>query len=373
MFITKNTLYRSTILLAVISLFIISVFFTIQYLFPFVLACLFALILYPIISLLVRITHLHHTISCLLVICSAIVVTVVSMIFILMELFQGIVYLSKWIPEKFQSLFLEIAGSINAMLIPIMQKITSYMNSLSEEQHALIREQVEELSINLADKMGQVIEGVLNWIGSQLAALPGSITIIIFSLLLTFFICKDWGSIKAFMLEKIPPKPIEVFQDICIEMKRTFWQYIKAQLLLVTIAFITIFIGLMLIGIKHAFTIAVIIAMIDLLPILGTAVVFFPWILYLFVIGDISSGISISLLYTVVVATRQILEPKLVSNAIGIHPILTILSIYLSFQIFGVKGIWLGPALLLIFKAFHQVQLFAITRDYILSDKPYRL
>ncbi|WP_163581603.1 sporulation integral membrane protein YtvI [Gracilibacillus saliphilus] len=365
----RQMLLRIFYLIAILSALLLTTYLIIQFLFPFFLACLFAILLYPIIQLI----HVHlkipYVLSCLLGIIIAIVSTIMALFFIGVELLQGIIYLAKWIPDNLRFLLEQSMNHFNQWVQPLIQKANQYIHSLPEEQHTIIEEQLAEISISIADQIAYLLEIILNWLGNQVSSLPGSVMILIFSFLCTFFICKDWDKFYQYVVKKVPLSFIEIAQTVSKQIKSKIIRYLKAQLILISITFTIILIGLSLFQIKHAFTIAILMALVDLLPILGTGIIFVPWSLYLFMTGETTLAICLFSLYLFVILQRQILEPKIVSNALGIHPILTIMTIYLGFQLFGVKGIWLGPAILFVGKACSEANLFYILWQYIKHNR----
>lgn len=90
------------------------------------------------------------------------------------------------------------------------------------------------------------------------------------------------------------------------------------------------------------------IGFVDALPILGSGTVMLPWAIISAVNGDINLAIGLFILYIVVLVCRQVIEPKIVSSKIGIHPIFTLLAMYTGFRISGVLGLFIGPIMLII-------------------------
>jgi predicted PurR-regulated permease PerM len=96
---------------------------------------------------------------------------------------------------------------------------------------------------------------------------------------------------------------------------------------------------------------ALLIGFIDALPILGAGTVFVPWIIIEFLNMNKSLAFSLLGLYIIILVVRQLLEPKLVSNKIGIHPIFTLLAMYTGFKLIGILGMLFGPIVLIIIKS----------------------
>jgi len=100
-------------------------------------------------------------------------------------------------------------------------------------------------------------------------------------------------------------------------------------------------------NVKYPLLIAFAIAFVDALPILGSGTIMLPWAIISALNGDIKLGILIAVLWIIMSVTRQFIEPKIVSNKIGIHPIFTLIAMYTGFKLVGVVGLLLGPIALI--------------------------
>ncbi|MEF9895545.1 MAG: AI-2E family transporter, partial [Clostridia bacterium] len=124
--------------------------------------------------------------------------------------------------------------------------------------------------------------------------------------------------------------------------------YVRALLLLMLLTFVELAIGFSLVGIDYAILFALIISMLDALPVLGTGTFVVPWAAYNLLIGDLHTGIGLLLVFAVVWTVRQLLEPHVVGDQIGIHPLLTLFAMYLGMRFMGVFGMILGPVTLIV-------------------------
>ena len=95
---------------------------------------------------------------------------------------------------------------------------------------------------------------------------------------------------------------------------------------------------------------ALFIGFVDALPILGSGTVMIPWAIISAINGDFNLGLAIIILLIIMSVARQILEPKLVSKNIGVHPIFTLIAMYTGFKLIGVIGLLVGPIVLIIIK-----------------------
>ena len=101
----------------------------------------------------------------------------------------------------------------------------------------------------------------------------------------------------------------------------------------------------------YILVLSIITAIVDILPVLGTGTVLVPWAIYNFVTGNIGLGIGLIIMYVLITVIRQILEPRLVALNVGIHPVLTLMGMYLGVQLFGVIGIFILPITFVLVKA----------------------
>lgn len=127
-----------------------------------------------------------------------------------------------------------------------------------------------------------------------------------------------------------------VFLNVCVK-------YLKAQLIIESIIFSVLLAGFLILKVNYAFLLAIITALVDAVPILGTGTILIPVALYNFLIKNSSLGWGVVVLYGIALLTRQLCEPKIVGEKLGIHPLATIVSIYLGMKFFGVFGLIFGP------------------------------
>ena len=126
-------------------------------------------------------------------------------------------------------------------------------------------------------------------------------------------------------------------------LRRIGRQYLRACLLLGLLTFLQTFIGLALLRVPYAFILAFFIALVDFLPLLGTGIILIPWAAVCLLLGEIKLGIGLLVLYAVSSVVRQILEPKLIGEGLGLHPLLSLAVMYAGLKLFGIWGMILAP------------------------------
>lgn len=104
-------------------------------------------------------------------------------------------------------------------------------------------------------------------------------------------------------------------------------------------------------------------AIADGIPLLGSGLVMIPWIIWNFITGNFRMGFGLSSVYLFAVIVRQIIEPKIVSNQTGLHPLATLISMYFGLMIFGITGIFIGPIIMIFIKSLNSSGIITIWNE----------
>ncbi|MCE3199781.1 AI-2E family transporter [Paenibacillus sonchi] len=171
------------------------------------------------------------------------------------------------------------------------------------------------------------------------------------AIILAFFLSmeiKDWRKIAH---DKMPKTFKTAYAFLQGNVFKAIGSYLKAQLILISITFVIVLAGLFILRSGNEITMALVCAIFDVLPLLGVSTILIPWIVYLFIIGNTTLAIGLIVLLAVVLIVRQLLEPKITGNSIGVSSAFLMLSfVILSSSIFGFAGLILSPILLILLK-----------------------
>lgn len=331
-------LYIVLVLIVVYLLFKLGIF-----LFPFTLALFFSIMTQPFSRFLEKKLKFSQKIA-----------TIVSIVLFLV-IFLGFISLSA----------LRLSGEIYKLSINLnkySKEAQSLWNTAIDKVYSLLGyfpegfdEQVKN-SINGfirmgTSKLGSFINSLINFITS----IPTIILYICITILSTFFISLDKNKIMAFLEQQFPKSWIKKVYNIKREMFNVLGSYIRAQIILMTICFFELLISFNILSflkfnLQYPLIFSIVICIIDALPILGAGAVLLPWSLISFVTGDINLGLALLIIYFLVLSVRQMLEPKLISQNLGVHPLVTLISMYSGFKFFGVIGFLIGPVVMIILK-----------------------
>jgi len=345
------------VILSVIVMFLV-IQFIFPYIYPFLLAIMLSLFLNPVVTFLENAIKMPRGFAVFTVLLLTVTALLGCMILLISELMQGTTYMAKHVPDYFRTFVSVLEKMINEQLLPLYHKLASYVHTLSPDQQANINESIHDAINQFASFSTGILQNLLLQIPAALSLLPGSITIFLFIIMAAFFITKDWHRLINHTKKMIPQNVLHSIGNVWKHMQKALSGLLKAQLRLISITALTIFAGLLLMRVEYALTIALIAALADILPFIGTGIIFVPWIIYTFLTADYALTIALSVLYMIVVIQRQLLEPKIVSDNAGLNPLAVLIALFIGIQIWGAFGLFLAPLVVIIGHAFFRAGVF---------------
>ncbi|MEK4802472.1 sporulation integral membrane protein YtvI [Oceanobacillus sp. FSL K6-0118] len=338
---------------------------TLPYIYPIIIAFLIAYLMNPLVDFLQKTLNFPRALSVIISIC-IIIFSLLGILFIaFLEIYQGTLFLAEKLPIYFQELVIYMKDFFNTSVLPIQQKILSIFLSLDTTQQTTIKNTLEEIMNHIGSKGSTFLQDFLIFIPNFLSHLPNSIAILIFIIIGTFIISNEWYSLRKKIIQLIPNKVNSITKQLNIHFKKGIGGFMKAQFTLIGISGITIFTGLLILKVDQALTIAAFSALVDLIPFVGIGFIFIPWIVYLFVSGNYTLTIGLSILYMIVIISRQILEPKILSSNMGIHPLLALIGYFIGFKIWGLVGLIITPFILILINVCYQTGIFKLVKTFV--------
>lgn len=272
----------------------------------------------------------------------------------------------------------ELMGELPALLETIREKLLRLVQSLPGSLSATATESINQLFRTAAGSATEVAEdaqqnvsvlgglfskfdfsmlskpigGVLN----TAKQIPSILVGVLISIIASCFMTTGYDEIVNFIKRQMPQRGRvllsagkEIFFSSILKM-------IKSYMIIICVTFVEMLIGLSvfkLIGIYtsgYIASVAIIVALIDIFPVLGTGTILIPWAIISFITGQIGMGIGLIILYAVITVIRQIIEPKLVAANLGLPPVVTIMCMYIGLQLFSVLGVFIMPLLVTVVK-----------------------
>ena len=242
----------------------------------------------------------------------------------------------------------------------IITKLFSSLNSLLSFLPDEINNWLTQTANNISDGGFSLPDGLISSVGSVTASaavsVPSGLLAIIITLAATYFFSADYYNLRTALIKVMPTKWRELYGKMRLHSVKTLGKYIRALGILMCITFVELSIGFSILGFDYALVIAFFTAFIDAIPVFGVGGVLIPLALYNLITGNFFLAAGLAILYAVIVVMRNILEPKIVGVQIGLHPIITLLSVYIGLKAFGLWGIFtpifvvLGKQLYICFK-----------------------
>jgi len=215
---------------------------------------------------------------------------------------------------------------------------------------AVINQGSETVVNSLGDNITKVSLSLVGAISNVATSLPGFLIKILLMVISTFFIASDYEALSEFVQRQFTGKGHDLLMRVKHYLIDTLFVIIRSYALIMTITFFELSVGLSIIRIENAILIALIIAMFDIMPIFGTGGVMIPWTIITFIQGDFKLGIGLLLVYVTVTVIRNILEPKIVGSQLGLHPVVTLMCMFVGANFFGVLGLFGFPITLSLIK-----------------------
>ena len=191
-----------------------------------------------------------------------------------------------------------------------------------------------------------VISSAASVITSVISAIPGIVLFVFITVISVVYFSIDLENVNK-RVHNLLPKRVD---NAIIAFKRKFskilLKYIRSYVLIMLITFCLMLLGLSVLGARYAVLMALIIAVLDLLPVIGIGIVLIPWGIYCLTAGsDLKLGVGLLVLWGVGSIVRQSVEPKIVGKELGMHPLLTLVLMYVGYSLFGFWGLILLPFL----------------------------
>lgn len=311
---------------------------------PFIIAFVISLIIEPAIRYLMRKTNLSRKMS-------SIIIFIIVFSIIIGSVTWGII-----------SLVSESTNLLQMLNIYIDKAYTQIQTTVGKMEITKIKISSNVFNL-LQDTSTEILFKISNWLTQFLTKFIDVITSIptiaiymVITILSLYFICTDRIYILDLMEYHMPSKWIQKLTAHIKEISRNLGGYLKAEVTLIFTSFLICLTGLYILkligmNVKYPLLIALGVAFIDALPILGAGTILIPWAIISALNGDLKLGIVLTILWIIMSVVRQFLEPKIVSKKIGIHPIFTLIAMYTGFKVIGVMGMLVGPIVLIILKS----------------------
>ena len=221
------------------------------------------------------------------------------------------------------------------MLDMAYEWMASTVNMLDPTLISVLDSLSQSLVSGLETLVGKLSGVAMNLVSGVAKGVPSLILSLLAMIFCTVFVANDYERIQEFYRHHTPEKVSGILKQVRQYLTGTLLVVIRSYALIMLLTFTELSILFTVFGIKSPLLKASLIAVMDILPILGTGTVMIPWFVISFLLGDLVMGIKLAAIYVIVTVVRNYVEPKIVGAQLGLHPIITLAAMFIGLRLFG--------------------------------------
>lgn len=297
---------------------------------PFVVAWIIALIASPVVKFLenkLKIRRKAGTVCVIVAVIAIVVLLGYGIIAFLLEQVSGLVRDLPGIWKNIQLEFADVGRSLSAIFKTMPPDI--------QENWAGALNNVESYLGSLVGSLGSPS---VSWIGNMAKQVPNIFVAVIMCLIASFFFTAERSSIKNFMQDYMPEGVKKYWDMIKESMSHAVGGYFKAQVKIEVWIYLIVVAGFLILKISYAPLLAILIAILDFLPVFGTGTVLLPWAVFDFLGGNLYRALGIIIIWGVSQVARQIIQPKIMGDSMGMDTLPTLFMLYIGYKAAGIFG-----------------------------------
>ncbi|HBN95038.1 MAG TPA: sporulation integral membrane protein YtvI [Firmicutes bacterium] len=306
---------------------------------PFIIGVTFAIILEPVITFLERRVRVPRGPAVFATLIATGAMASYGVFMVVSQLIGELVELASLLPEYRES--------ITNLTTDLLGQFEILNENLPNVMSMNIQTSVQEFLVTLEKGTREFLNRVL----ATFSSLPTFVLVSVITLVATFFIAKDKDLIINAFMQFVPPGARDQAGKFRETVSVDLFGYIKGRVVMLLISTLVAALGLFLIGTRYWILLAIIIGILDQIPIVGPGVIFTPWVGMSVIAGDVDRAVYLTILYFIIFAFHNFVEPKIMGDSVNLHPLLMLLAIYGGVVFFGVVGIFVGPIIAILIRA----------------------
>lgn len=304
---------------------------------PFVIGWVIAMIANPLVRFLesrVRIVRKHSSMMIVVVVLAAIIGLGY---FLISRLFWQAFELAKDLPElyerasaDFRDIFLRFDDIFRMLPANVQQAWQDFAGSVGQTLSFL----VQKIASPTVEVAGSVAKGI-----------PNALVNVVVTILSSYFFIAERDKIIEFWRRYLPQGGGKYYHYMKDDAKKLIGGYFLAQFKIMFVVAAILVAGFLILGIDYAFLLAILVSLLDFLPLFGTGTVLIPWAIVKLLSADYALAVGLALLYVLTQVVRQVIQPKIVGDTMGLPPLMTLIFLYLGFKLHGISGMILAVPL----------------------------
>lgn len=297
---------------------------------PFVVGFLLSLIGLPFVRFLEKNIKIRRKYGTTIIIICVLALVVLACYGCFAILLVGLKSFMDYLPTLYENALVELSLA-GEHLEAFLQRIP-YLKNLD------LQNMVTKLGEALSAYVTSPDQPVFSTISDFVARIPDFLVSIIMGLLATYYFIADHDKIKQMLKDRTSPALQKRARQIYDHILKAVGGYFKAQLKIMMVIYVIVFVGLALLKVKYAWLIGFGIAFLDMLPVFGTGTVLIPWAIVKVFSGNYMVAAGMLILYVVTLVVHQLIQPKMVGDTVGMNTFATIIFMYIGYKLGGVLG-----------------------------------
>ena len=324
--------------------------------FPFVVGWVIAMIASPLVNWLEKKFNIVKKLGSALVVILVLALIVLILYFSISKLVTETISLLENIPQLYKELE---AG---------LDQIGNSLQGIFHRLPPQFQEGWDNILLNMDQKVGTFItkisEPTVEAAGNFAKRVPSYLISTIVAIMSAYLFTVEHEEVLVWAKKTAPPSVVKRMTLVSDNLKYAVGGYLKAQIKIMGVVFLILWVGLTLLQVHYAVLIAIAIAFLDFLPFFGTGTAMIPWALYKFLVGNIKMAVLLLIVYAITQLVRQLIQPRMLGKSMGLNPLVTLILLYLGYRLGGVTGMIVAVPLGMILINMTEAGAF----DYILDD-----
>lgn len=324
--------------------------------FPFVVGWVIAMIASPLVNWLEEKFNIVKKLGSALVVILVLALIVLILYFSISKLVTETISLLENIPQLYKELE---AG---------LDQIGNSLQGIFHRLPPQFQEGWDNILLNMDQKVGTFItkisEPTVAAAGNFAKRVPSYLISIIVAIMSAYLFTVEHEEVLVWAKKTAPPSVVKRMTLVSDNLKYAVGGYLKAQIKIMGVVFLILWVGLTLLQVHYAVLIAIVIAFLDFLPFFGTGTAMIPWALYKFLVGNVKMAVLLLIVYAITQLVRQLIQPRMLGKSMGLNPLVTLILLYLGYRLGGVTGMIVAVPFGMILINMTEAGAF----DYILDD-----
>ncbi|WP_077613379.1 sporulation integral membrane protein YtvI [Clostridium sp. Marseille-P2415] len=322
---------------------------------PFVIGWVISVIANPLVRFLEKRVKIVRKHSSMLIVIAVLALIIAAFYFLFAKLIaeaSGLIgdlpmyYESAWV--EVQKMLLKLEGLLQFLPQGVQDSVNQFFTHMGEYLNVM----VQKIASPTVIAAGNVVKSI-----------PAALVYTIVTIFSSYLFIVDRDKIMGVFHRYMPDGGTKYYRYLRKDVKHLVGGYFLAQFKIMFIIAAVLAAGFLVLGVDYALLLAVIIAILDFLPILGTGTILIPWAVIRLVSGQYAFGFGLIVIYVLTLVLRQVIQPKIVGDTMGLDPLMTLLFLYLGFKVSGIAGMILAVPIGMLFISLYEFGAFDLFID----------